>query len=93
MESFNLGVCILFPAIKDENERNVMMNSVAPVWDGNRTWLVLDGGGLFPVFPLAYAVVIPALYIPIITMLLALTFRGVAFEYRWRLCSIGGPHG
>lgn len=61
-----------------------MMNSVAPVWDGNETWLVLGGGGLFAVFPLAYAVVMPAIYIPIITMLLALVFRGVAFEYRWR---------
>ncbi len=60
------------------------MNSVAPVWDGNETWLVLGGGGLFAVFPLAYAVVMPALYAPIIVMLLALIFRGVAFEYRWR---------
>ena len=61
-----------------------MMNSVAPVWDGNETWLVLGGGGLFAVFPLAYAVIMPALYVPIIAMLLALVFRGVAFEYRWR---------
>lgn len=61
-----------------------MMNSVAPIWDGNETWLVLGGGGLFAVFPLAYAVVMPALYMPIIIMLLALIFRGVAFEYRWR---------
>ncbi len=61
-----------------------MMNSIAPVWDGNETWLVLGGGGLFAVFPLAYSVVMPALYMPIILMLLALVFRGVAFEYRWR---------
>jgi cytochrome d ubiquinol oxidase subunit II len=61
-----------------------MMNSVAPVWDGNETWLVLGGGGLFAVFPLAYAVIMPALYAPIIIMLLALVFRGVAFEFRWR---------
>ena len=61
-----------------------MMNSVAPVWDGNETWLVMGGGGLFAVFPLAYAVVMPALYMPIMLMLLALVFRGVAFEYRWR---------
>jgi cytochrome d ubiquinol oxidase subunit II len=61
-----------------------MMNSVAPIWDGNETWLVLGGGGLFAVFPLAYAVVMSALYMPIILMLLALVFRGVAFEYRWR---------
>ena len=60
------------------------MNSVAPVWDGNETWLVLGGGGLFAVFPLAYAIIMPALYVPIIVMLLALVFRGVAFEFRWR---------
>ena len=61
-----------------------MVNSVAPVWDGNETWLVLGGGGLFAVFPLAYAVILPALYPPIIAMLLALIFRGVAFEFRFR---------
>jgi len=61
-----------------------MMNSVAPVWDGNETWLVLGGGGLFAAFPLAYAVLMPALYTPIIAMLLGLVFRGVAFEFRWR---------
>ena len=60
-----------------------MMNSVAPVWDGNETWLVLGGGGLFAVFPLAYAIIMPALYAPIIAMLLGLMFRGVAFEFRW----------
>ena len=60
------------------------MNSVAPVWDGNETWLVLGGGGLFAAFPLAYAIIMPAVYPPIIAMLLALVFRGVAFEYRWR---------
>lgn len=60
------------------------MNSVAPVWDGNETWLVLGGGGLFAVFPLAYAIIMPALYMPITMMLLALIFRGVSFEYRWR---------
>jgi len=84
LDGFDLGVGILFPMGKDEKERDVMMNSVAPVWDGNETWLVLGGGGLFAVFPLAYAVVMPALYMPIILMLLALVFRGVAFEYRWR---------
>ncbi len=61
-----------------------MVNTVAPVWDGNETWLVLGGGGLFAVFPLAYAVIMPALYPPIIAMLLALVFRGVAFEFRFR---------
>ncbi|AXQ95777.1 cytochrome d ubiquinol oxidase subunit II [Cereibacter azotoformans] len=84
LDGFDLGVGILFPFAKDERERDVMMNSVAPIWDGNETWLVLGGGGLFAVFPLAYAVVMPALYVPIIAMLLALIFRGVAFEYRWR---------
>ncbi|AJE49086.1 cytochrome d ubiquinol oxidase subunit II [Celeribacter indicus] len=84
LDGFDLGVGILFPLARDEAERDQMMNSVAPVWDGNETWLVLGGGGLFAVFPLAYAVVMPALYIPIIVMLLALIFRGVAFEYRWR---------
>jgi cytochrome d ubiquinol oxidase subunit II len=84
LDGFDLGVGILFPMAHDEKERDIMMNSVAPVWDGNETWLVLGGGGLFAVFPLAYAVVMPALYMPIILMLLALVFRGVAFEYRWR---------
>ncbi|SDG59726.1 cytochrome d ubiquinol oxidase subunit II [Sulfitobacter delicatus] len=84
LDGFDLGVGLLFPLTKDEGERNVMMNSVAPIWDGNETWLVLGGGGLFAVFPLAYAIVMPALYMPIILMLLGLIFRGVAFEYRWR---------
>ena len=84
LDGFDLGVGILFPFVKSEHERDIMMNSVAPVWDGNETWLVLGGGGLFAVFPLAYAVVMPALYMPITLMLLALVFRGVAFEYRWR---------
>jgi cytochrome bd ubiquinol oxidase subunit II len=84
MDGFDLGVGILFPAFKREEERSVMMNSIAPVWDGNETWLVLGGGGLLAVFPLAYAVIMPALYAPIIAMLLALIFRGVAFEFRWR---------
>jgi cytochrome d ubiquinol oxidase subunit II len=81
---FDLGVGILFPTAKTEIDRDTMMNSVAPIWDGNETWLVLGGGGLFAVFPLAYAVIMPALYMPITLMLLALMFRGVAFEYRWR---------
>ncbi|OCX62246.1 cytochrome d ubiquinol oxidase subunit II [Thioclava sp. SK-1] len=84
LDGFDLGIGILFPAAKTEGERDVMMNSVAPIWDGNETWLVLGGGGLFAVFPLAYAIVMPALYAPIVAMLLALIFRGVAFEYRWR---------
>ena len=84
MDGFDLGVGILFPFLKEEHERDQMMNSVAPVWDGNETWLVLGGGGLFAVFPLAYSIIMPALYAPILAMLLALVFRGVAFEYRWK---------
>jgi len=84
LDGFDLGVGLLFPLTKDEEERGVMMNSISPVWDGNETWLVLGGGGLFAVFPLAYSIVMPALYMPIILMLLGLVFRGVAFEYRWR---------
>jgi cytochrome d ubiquinol oxidase subunit II len=84
LDGFDLGLGILFPFAKTDRDRDVMMNSVAPVWDGNETWLVMGGGGLFAVFPLAYAVIMPALYMPITLMLLALIFRGVAFEYRWR---------
>ena len=84
MDGFDLGIGILFPAFRPGHERDTAMNSIAPVWDGNETWLVLGGGGLFAVFPLAYAVIMPALYAPIIAMLLGLIFRGVAFEFRWR---------
>jgi len=84
LDGFDLGVGILFPFFKEKHDRDVMMNSVAPVWDGNETWLVLGGGGLMAVFPLAYATILPALYMPLILMLLGLIFRGVAFEYRWR---------
>lgn len=84
LDGFDLGVGILFAVFPDKHDRDVMTNSVAPVWDGNETWLVLGGGGLLAVFPLAYATVMPALYAPIIAMLLALVFRGVAFEFRWR---------
>ena len=84
LDGFDLGVGILFPLAGSETDRDTAMNSVAPVWDGNETWLVLGGGGLFAVFPLAYAVVMPALYMPITLMLLGLVFRGVAFEYRWK---------
>lgn len=84
MDGFDLGIGILFPAFKPGRERDRAMNSIAPVWDGNETWLVLGGGGLFAAFPLAYAVILPATYPLIIAMLLGLVFRGVAFEYRWR---------
>ena len=75
---------MLFPFFPKKEDRNVIMNTVAPVWDGNETWLVLGGGGLFAAFPLAYAVLMPAIYTPIIAMLIGLIFRGVAFEFRWR---------
>ena len=84
MDGFDLGIGILFPALAAPQERDTAIDSIAPVWDGNETWLVLGGGGLFAVFPLAYAVVLPALYVPITLMLLALVFRGVAFEFRHR---------
>lgn len=84
MDGFDLGIGILFPRFRPGPERDSAMNSVAPVWDGNETWLVLGGGGLFAAFPLAYAVILPATYPLIIAMLLGLVFRGVAFEFRWR---------
>ena len=84
LDGFDLGLGILYPFFPKKKDRDLLMNTVAPVWDGNETWLVLGGGGLFAAFPLAYAVLMPALYVPIIAMLLALVFRGVAFEYRWR---------
>lgn len=76
MDGFDLGIGILFPFVRDDGERDVMMNTVAPVWDGNETWLVLGGAALFGAFPLAYAVVLDALYLPLILMLLGLIFRG-----------------
>jgi len=84
LDGFDLGTGILFPFLGKEDHRAHAMNTIAPVWDGNETWLVLGGGGLFAVFPLAYAIVMPALYPPVIAMLLALIFRGVAFEFRHR---------
>lgn len=84
LDGFVLGIGILFPYAANEEERDVMMNSVAPIWDGNETWLVLGGAGLFAAFPIAYAIILPALYIPLLAMLLALVFRGVAFEFRFK---------
>lgn len=84
LDGFDLGLGILFPTARSKAERDVMMNSVAPVWDGNETWLVLGGGGLYAVFPLAYAVLMPALYVPIMAMLFGLIFRGVVFEFRFK---------
>ena len=84
LDGFDLGIGILFPFIKDPAKRGKMMNTVAPVWDGNETWLVLGGGGLYAAFPLAYSLLMTAFYIPVFTMLLALVFRGVAFEFRFK---------
>jgi cytochrome d ubiquinol oxidase subunit II len=83
LDGFDLGIGILFPFAETECERDQMMNSIAPFWDGNETWLVLGGAGMMVVFPLAYSIILPALYLPVIIMLLALVFRGVAFEFRW----------
>ncbi|WP_018964069.1 cytochrome d ubiquinol oxidase subunit II [Ancylobacter sp. FA202] len=99
LDGFDLGMGILFPFAASEVEKDQMMSSVAPFWDGNETWLVLGGGGLLVAFPLAYSIVMPALYLPVIFMLLALVFRGVAFEFRhvadtsrflWNIAFAGG---
>jgi cytochrome d ubiquinol oxidase subunit II len=90
LDGFDLGVGILFAVERDYEERGVMVNSIAPMWDGNETWLVLGGAGLFAVFPLAYGLVMTAQYPTILAMLLALIFRGVAFEFRFRARSAGG---
>src|SRR5690242_8991659 len=82
LDGFDLGIGILFPFAKEDRERDQMIDSIAPFWDGNETWLVLGGGGLLVAFPRAYAVIMPALYLPVIVMLLALVFRGIAFEFR-----------
>lgn len=83
-DGFDLGVGMLFPFAKDESERDIMMNSVAPVWDGNETWLILGGAGLLAAFPLVYTVFLPALYIGVFLLLAGLIFRGVAFEFRFK---------
>jgi cytochrome d ubiquinol oxidase subunit II len=98
LDAFDLGIGILFPFAANESERDQMMTSIAPYWDGNETWLVLGGVGLLVAFPLAYSIIMPALYLPIIVMLLALVFRGVAFEFRglsasktlWNIAFAGG---
>jgi cytochrome d ubiquinol oxidase subunit II len=88
LDGFDLGIGILFPFYKKEEERDQIMNTVAPFWDGNETWLVLGGVSLWAGFPKAFAVILPALYMPVIILLLALIFRGVAFEFRW----VAKPH-
>jgi len=82
LDGFDLGVGVLFFFRQHDEDRDLMVASVAPIWDFNETWLILGGGGLLAVFPLAFAVVIPAVYFPILLMLLGLLFRGVAFEFR-----------
>lgn len=84
MDGFDLGIGIIFPFIKDRTERDLMVNSVAPVWDGNETWLVLGGVALLAAFPKAYAIILTALYLPLIFMLCGLIWRGVAFEFRFK---------
>ncbi|WP_421863101.1 cytochrome d ubiquinol oxidase subunit II [Parvibaculum sp.] len=82
LDGFDLGVGILFPFAPDEKARDTMINSIAPIWDGNETWLILGGGGLLVFFPAAYSIALPAFYIPVMAMLFALIFRGVTFEFR-----------
>ena len=84
LDGFDLGVGMLFGFAPDTASRNTIMNTIAPIWDGNETWLVFGGLGLLAAFPLAFAIIIPAVYFPIVVMLLALVFRGVAFEFRFR---------
>lgn len=84
LDGFDLGIGINYPFIKSKWERDLAMNTVAPIWDGNETWLILGGGGLFAAFPLAYSIVLPALYAPLTAMLIGLILRGVAFEFRWK---------
>ena len=82
LDGFGLGIALLFPFTHDEKERDVLISSIAPVWDANQTWLVFGGGALFVAFPLMYGVLLSALYIPIVTLLYGLIFRGVFFEFR-----------
>ena len=92
MDGFDLGIGMLYPFIKEREDRDLMMNTVAPVWDGNGTWLVLGGAALFGAFPLAYSVILDALAMPLTIMLVALIFRGVAFEFRFNANDILGYH-
>lgn len=84
LDGFDLGIGMLFPFVKNKRDRDTMMNTVAPVWDGNETWLVLGGEGLLAAFPVAYAIILSGLYLPLIFMLIGLVFRGVAFEFRFK---------
>jgi cytochrome bd-type quinol oxidase subunit 2 len=93
LDGFDLGLGILFPFARRDEDRDLMMNSAAPIWDGNETWLVLGGRAMFGAFPLAYAVLLPAFYLPLILMLLGLIFRGVAFECRFKSSPPTGTGG
>lgn len=102
LDGFDLGIGILFPFFAHDDDRNRMMSSVAPVWDGNETWMVLGGASLYAVFPMVYSVVLSALYVPLLFMVICLIFRGVSFEIRgkarrtrplWDLAFIGGSCG
>lgn len=84
LDGFDLGIGIIYPFLTKKVDRDMAMNSVAPIWDGNETWLILGGGGLFAAFPLAYSIILPALYAPLTAMLIGLILRGVAFEFRWK---------
>src|ERR1700754_4118744 len=81
LDGFDLGVGMLFPFAPDDSARDAMMSSVAPIWDGNETWLVFGGLALFVAFPLAFSIVVPAVYFPVLFMLLGLVLLGVAFEF------------
>ena len=84
LDGFDLGVGILFPWIKQSEHRDIMMSTVVPVWDGNETWLVFGAAALYAAFPMAYSILLPTLYMPIMILLVALIFRGVAFEFRFK---------
>jgi cytochrome d ubiquinol oxidase subunit II len=87
LDGFDLGIGILSPMAPDDDARTLMMNTIAPIWDGNETWLILGGMGLLAAFPVAFAIIIPAVYFPLLLMLLGLIFRGVAFEFRLKKTS------
>ena len=84
LDGFDLGIGILFPFTANEIERDRMMNSIAPIWDGNETWLVFGGAMLYGAFPRVYGLLLPILYMPLMLMLISLVFRGVSFEFRFK---------
>jgi cytochrome d ubiquinol oxidase subunit II len=84
LDGFVLGIGVLAPFAEDEQQLDLMMNSAAPIWDGNETWLVLGGAGLMAAFPKAYAIILSTLYLPVLIMLAALVLRGVSFEFRFK---------